>query len=85
MYEITFKQSAFKELQRLPSAAVKKITVAIEGLADDPRPVGMKKLKDSSEDLYRIRVGDYRVIYVVNDVVRIVNIRRIGHRKDIYR
>jgi mRNA interferase RelE/StbE len=85
MYKITFKQSAFKDLQRLPAPAVKKITVAIDGLADDPKPVGVKKLKDSNEDLYRIRVGDYRVIYVVDDVIRIVNIRRIGHRKDIYR
>lgn len=85
MYKVTFKQSAFKDLQRLPATAVKKVTVAIDGLAYDPRPVGVKKLKDSSENLYRIRVGDYRVIYVVDEVVRIVNIRRIGHRKDIYR
>jgi mRNA interferase RelE/StbE len=54
-------------------------------LANNPRPIGVKKLKDSSEDLYRIRVGDYRVIYTINDGIRIVNILRIGHRKDIYK
>jgi mRNA interferase RelE/StbE len=85
MYKITFKNSAYKELERLPKSTVRKIAVAIDGLEVDPRPVGVKKLKDSSEDLYRIRVGDYRVIYTINDGVKIVTILRIGHRKDIYK
>ena len=85
MYKITFKNSAYKELERLPKATVRKIVVAIDGLEVDPRPVGVKKLKDSSENLYRIRVGDYRVIYTINDGIKIVTILRIGHRKDIYK
>lgn len=85
MYKITFKNSAYKELERLPKSTVRKIAVAIDKLADNPKPIGIKKLKDSSEDLYRIRVGDYRVIYAINEGIRIVNILRIGHRKDIYK
>ena len=85
MYKITFKNSAYKELERLPKSTVRKIAIAIDKLADNPKPIGIKKLKDSSEDLYRIRVGDYRVIYAINEGIRIVNILRIGHRKDIYK
>jgi mRNA interferase RelE/StbE len=85
MYKITFQSSAQKELEHMPKQVVHKIGIAIEKLAKDPRPVGVKKLKNSDEDLYRIRVGDYRVIYVIRDDIRIVNIRRIGHRKEIYR
>jgi mRNA interferase RelE/StbE len=85
MYKITFKNSAYKELEQLSKSIVRKIAVAIDELANNPRPVGVKKLKDSSEDLYRIRVGDYRIIYTINDGIRIVNILRIGHRKDIYK
>jgi len=57
----------------------------INGLAENPRPSGVKKLKGISEDLYRIRSGDYRVIYSISDQIRIVDIRKIGHRKDIYK
>ena len=84
MYRITFKPSAHKELLQVPKSAVKKIVIAIDRLVENPRPMGVKKLKGTKEDLYRIRVGDYRVIYTVDDVIRIVNIRRIGDRKDIY-
>jgi mRNA interferase RelE/StbE len=84
MYKITFKNSAYKELERLPKSTVRKIVIAINDLEVDPKPVGVKKLKDS-KDLYRIRVGDYRVIYSINEEIKIVNILRIGHRKDIYK
>lgn len=85
MYQITFKESASKELQRLSKSVIKKIIFSINELSENPRPSGVKKLKDSNENLYRIRVGDYRIIYVIDDGIKIVNIRRIGHRKDIYR
>jgi mRNA interferase RelE/StbE len=85
MYQITFKDSAYKELQKLSKPFINKIVAAIDELKRNPRPIGVKKLKDSSEDLYRIRVGDYRIVYAINDGIKIVNIRRIGHRKDIYR
>jgi mRNA interferase RelE/StbE len=85
MYTVTFKNSALIELEQMPKRVVQKIVIAIEKLAENPRPMGVKKLKNSKEDLYRIRVGDYRIIYAINDGIRIVNILRIGNRKDIYR
>jgi len=57
------------------------ITVAIEGLAKEPRPHGYKKLKGAKEHIYRIRVGNYRVIYNLDDIIRVVNVRNIGNRK----
>ncbi len=64
---------------------VRKIEKLIDGLAENPRPPGVKKLKGLDEDVYRVRTGDYRVIYVIEDKVRIVEVRKVGHRKDIYR
>jgi mRNA interferase RelE/StbE len=63
---------------------LKKILSAIEALVENPRPAGVKKLKGKGENLWRIRVGDYRVIYLIDNTVRIVNIRKIGHRRDVY-
>jgi mRNA interferase RelE/StbE len=85
MYIITFKESALKELSALQKPVIKKIARAIDKLGENPRPSGVKKLSGSNENLYRIRAGDYRVVYVIEDVVKIVNVRKIGHRKDIYR
>jgi mRNA interferase RelE/StbE len=84
MYVITFKKSAEKELSRLPTQAIKRIAKAIDALTENPRPTGSKKLEGQKESLWRIRIGDYRVIYLVEDVIKIVEIRRVGHRKDIY-
>ena len=85
MYTISINQSALKELQRLQKPAVKKIEKAITELAKNPRPAGVKKLKGNTEDLYRIRSGDYRVVYSIEDEIKVIDIRKIGHRKDIYR
>jgi len=60
------------------------ISHAIDALEENPRPSGCKKLKDATENLWRIRVGDYRIIYVIADEVKIVDVRKVGHRKDIY-
>lgn len=84
MYQIIIKKEALKELKQLPKSAVKGISLSIEELSANPRPEGCKKLKGSKENLWRIRVGNYRVIYLIDDVIRIVNVRNIGHRKDIY-
>ena len=83
-YEVVISKIASKELRKLPAQEVKKIFPKIKALSNDPRPVGSKKLKSESENLWRIRVGDYRVVYSIDDIVRIVDIRRVGHRKDIY-
>lgn len=84
-YNVSLRRSALKELQSLPQKAVRKVSSAIDELAENPRPDGVKKLKGSDQDLYRIRVGDYRIIYSVEDEIKIIDIRKIGHRKDIYR
>ena len=63
---------------------IKKVAVAIDELAIEPRPEGSKKLKSSDENLWRIRIGDYRVLYIIEDTIKVVEIRKIGHRKDIY-
>lgn len=84
MYKVIIKKEALKELKLLPRIVVVDITKSIEQLSDNPRPAGCKKLKGSKEDLWRIRVGNYRVIYLIEDIVRIVNVRKIGHRKDVY-
>jgi mRNA interferase RelE/StbE len=84
MYSIVFIRSAEKELEKLPNAVFKKISPEIDKLATNPRPHGVKKLKGNREHLWRIRVGDYRVIYSIEDVVKIVEIRKIGNRRDVY-
>lgn len=83
-YEIIIKPSAEKSFARLEKAQQIKIIKAIENLAVNPRPQGFKKLK-SIVELYRIRVGDYRIIYSIDNNVLIISIVRIGHRKEIYK
>ena len=84
MYRITFKRSAQKELADISKPYNQNIVTAIDKLAEDPRPDGVKKLK-GEDNAYRIRVGDYRVIYTIEDVIKIVEIQRIRHRKDAYK
>jgi mRNA interferase RelE/StbE len=84
IYKIFLKKSAVKDLKKLPSKAVKEISISIDKLANQPRPQGCKKLKDSDENLWRIRVGNYRIVYTIKDKIRIIEVRRIGHRKDSY-
>lgn len=70
-------------MRDLPAVVNVRISAAIDGLKDTPRPPGCKKLQ-GREDLWRIRVGDYRIIYAIDDTIRVVDVRRIGHRGDIY-
>ena len=79
MYAIRFKKSAEKELEKLPTQIIKRISRAIDALTENPQ-----KIRRSKESLWRMRIGNYRVIYLVEDVIKIVEIRRVGHRKDIY-
>lgn len=83
MYKVVVSKSASRELNDLPVQAVNRIIPAIKKLGDDPRPTGCKKLK-GGQGAWRIRIGDYRVIYTIDDVIRIVDVRSVGHRKDIY-
>ena len=83
MYAIQVKKSALKELAQISPPYNKKIIAAIDILAINPRPEGAKKLK--GEEAFRIRVADYRVIYTIDDIIKIVDVQRIRHRKDAYK
>jgi len=84
MYSIVVSKSAVKDLEKLPKAILAPIIEAIDGLAENTRPSGCKKLKGSSEEFWRIRKGDYRVVYQISDQVKIIDIRRIRHRRNVY-
>ena len=78
-----FKRSAVKQLEGLSSKNRRRITTRIGALADDPRPQGCEKL--SGEEKYRIRQGDHRIVYGIDDRAALVTIVKIGHRRDVYR
>ena len=82
-YKITIKKSAAKELEGIPAKDLRKIVKQIRTLALKPRPQGSQKL--SSKEQYRIRQGDYRIVYSIDDNEMIVDIVKIGHRREIYR
>ncbi|MCK4763017.1 MAG: type II toxin-antitoxin system RelE/ParE family toxin [Candidatus Aminicenantes bacterium] len=83
-YKIEILPSAKRSLVALPKKIQKQIDRGILSLSENARPQGVKKLKKTG-DLYRIRSGDYRVIYQIKDDILTILIIRIGHRKDIYR
>lgn len=82
-YTITFARSARKELERLEAAVVKQIFPEIEALAKRPRPKGCRKLR-GSKNLWRIRVGDYRVIYAIHEDNKQVDVVVVRHRSEAY-
>ena len=82
-YRLLIKPSAAAELEALPVKDRKRIAVKIQRLAANPRPNGTEKL--SGYDKYRLRQGDYRVLYAVDDAGETVLIVKIGHRRDVYR
>ena len=83
-YRVTFARSARRELERLDSPTVTRVWSKIEALARNPRPVGCVKLV-GPQNLWRIRIGDYRVVYSIDDAARVVDIVTVRHRKDAYR
>ena len=82
-YKILIKLSAKKELEKLPKKDLQKIIVKIQDLSSDPRPIGSEKL--SGDDKYRLRQGNYRIVYSIEDEQLIIFVVKIGHRRDIYR
>jgi len=84
MYSILFSSRAKKELLSLSDKTILAIEAKIDGLTTNPRPAGCKKLQGSDNE-YRIRIGNYRVIYTIADIVKIVTIIKIADRKDAYR
>lgn len=81
-YTIVLSKKAQKQLDKLPNRIVEPILTAISSLEENPHPNGYKKLK--GREAYRIRTGDYRIIYSVFDDELIVDVITLGHRKDIY-
>ena len=83
-YQIKIKSSASRELERLPRTTIPKIVAAIKELAENPFPQGVKKLT-GFDRTYRIRIGEYRILYNMYDDILVIEIIRIHHRKDAYR
>ena len=83
-YEITYAHSALKSLRKLDGGVARRILTATGALAQDPRPPGCLQLKGGSGEM-RIRVGDYRIIYDLEDDALVVLVLRIGHRGDVYK
>ena len=83
-YQVLIERRALKELARLPPNMTGRVRTAIDQLSTLPRPHNAKKLA-GSRDQWRVRVGDYRILYDVNDKAREVRVFAVGHRRDIYR
>ena len=85
LYKIVYTVSANKELAEIPRPEYRKVIAAIKSLAENPFPQGSIKLEGTKEKLYRVRKGNYRIIYSVEHNIITVTILKIAHRKDVYR
>jgi mRNA interferase RelE/StbE len=81
-YRIVFRKSVARDLRPMPTKDLRKILAIIESLSEESRPSGIEKL--SGQDRYRLRQGNYRVIYEINDKEVVVAVVKVGHRKDVY-
>ena len=84
MYDVLIERTAERDIKSLPTALVDRILPRITALADNPRPTGCHKLAGSKND-WRIRIGDYRVVYEIDDARKQVKILRVRHRREVYR
>ena len=82
-YAVLIRRRAQKELAGLPAEAYERAKEAMRDLGEEPRPTGSRKL--TGREGWRIRVGDYRVIYEIDDAQRTVTVLHVGHRRDVYR
>ena len=83
-YKVVFARSARRELEGLEATVARRIISRVEALTADPRPHGCVKLQGAAA-LWRIRIGDYRVVYSIDDSTPLVDIRVVRHRSDVYR
>jgi mRNA interferase RelE/StbE len=83
-YRLVHTEAALRELQALPRDIFRRVDACILALADNPRPRGAERIRGTRGAL-RVRVGDYRILYTVDDAQQVVTIGRIGHRRDVYR
>ena len=84
-YEVRFTPAADRQVDKLPRAVRPKIIARAEALADNPRPHGVKMLTNAAQGTYRVREGDYRIVYDIEDDVLLVLVVRVGHRREVYR
>jgi len=82
-YTVTLRAAAEKELDGLPEKVADRIIDRLLALEENPRPAGCKKLK--GREAYRLRVGEYRALYLINDKAKEVIVESVGHRKDVYK
>jgi mRNA interferase RelE/StbE len=82
-YRIVFKRSVAKDLRRIPKKDVQRILKRIDALAEEPRPAGAEKL--TGDEIYRVRQGNYRILYAIEDDIITVTVVKVGHRRDVYR
>jgi len=84
VHEVYLERAAERQLKRLPAEDFQKVISHIEGLAENPRPTGCRKITGAERD-WRIRVGDYRIIYEIDDKARAVRVMRVRRRREAYR
>ena len=84
-YRIEFDRRVKKDFKAVPPKQIIRIKAAIADLADNPNPTGAKKLKGQNRDYFRIRVGDFRVVYTIENDILLIIVIRIGHRRELYK
>ncbi len=82
-YSVEVKPAARKELEALPDSVLARVLQRMEAMRPSPRPAGCKKLR-GYKDQWRVRVGDWRVVYIIDDDAKLVSITRIAHRREVY-
>jgi len=81
-YRVVFRKSVAQDLRRIPNSNLRRILATIDSLSEEPRPVGVEKL--SGQEKYRVRQGNYRILYEIKDDEVIVVVVKVGHRRDVY-
>jgi mRNA interferase RelE/StbE len=84
MYRVFLERAAERDLKQLSARTHDRVIAAIQSLGKNPRPAGCRKLTGADND-WRIRVGDYRVVYEIVDTIRVVRVNRVRHRREVYR
>ena len=84
-YRVIVLPRAEKDLRKLPTPMIARVKAAVLGLRDEPRPVGVRKLVNVTPETWRLRVGDWRIIYRIGDQVQVVTVTNVAHRREVYR
>ena len=84
-YHVIVELAAQRALRRLPHDVQRRLLIRLDQLAEDPRSPGTRRLAGVEQQLYRVRVGDYRIIYEIRDLQALVSVVTLGHRRDVYR